>query len=589
MRSKAESNWTRREWMSASVGAAAWAPRAPSVRPPNVLLILTDDQGYGDLSCHGNPYVRTPNLDRLAKESVEFGRFYVSPVCAPTRSSLLTGRYNLRCGVYGVTRGFETMWSDETTLAEALRGAGYRTGMFGKWHLGEHYPYVPHAQGFEEFIGFRTGHWLNYFDSLLERNGKPYPTQGYISDVFTNEAIRFLETNRREPFFLYVAYNAPHSPYQAPDAYAQRFRNRDLPDDTAVVYAMVENLDDNVGRLLRKLDELRLAGDTIVIFLTDNGPNGRRFNAGLRASKGSVYEGGIRAPFFLRWPAKLRGGTRLDTMAAHIDVYPTILDLCGVKPPSGKPIDGLSLRPLLEGRTAGWPDRMLFTHRAPAQNPSAPYPGAVRTQRFNLINGKELYEIASDPGEQHDISAQHPDVVRKLRAAYESWFEAAARECGFTRKPIPVGYREENPVVLPAPQSYFGGGLRYYGRAGFAHDWITGWTRLEDSAYWDIDVVQPGSYEITLAYACPAEDKGSRIAVSVGDAVLESKIERPTSMDPVPNRNLVSGAHYIDLPWERLPMGRAALQKGRTRLVVRALSKPGASVMDLKSATLRLL
>ena len=253
---------SRREWCAATA-AGALTPRAarPAARRPNVVLVMTDDQGYGDLSCHGNPHLRTPNIDAFAKQSVEFNRFYVSPVCAPTRSSLLTGRYNLRCGVYGVTTGFETMRTEEVTLAEALRGAGYRTALFGKWHLGEHYPYVPHAQGFDEFVGFRTGHWLNYFDPPLERNGKPIRGRGFITDVFTDEATAFMERNRERPFFLYLAYNAPHSPFQVPDRYYERFRNnKELAPETAVVYGMVENLDENIGRLLRRVDELELAG-----------------------------------------------------------------------------------------------------------------------------------------------------------------------------------------------------------------------------------------------------------------------------------------------------------------------------------------
>jgi arylsulfatase A len=575
---------TRRDWLKTAAAAPAVVDGA-SPRRPNVVLIMSDDQGYGDLSCHGNPYLRTPVLDGLARQSVEFTRFYVSPVCAPTRSSLLTGRYNLRCGVYGVTTGYETMRSEEVTVAEALRAAGYRTGLVGKWHLGEHYPYVPHGQGFDEFIGFRTGHWPNYFDPALERNGTPIRTRGYITDVFTDEAIRFVERNRKEPFFLYLAYNAPHSPYQVPQTFLERFRDPALSRETAIVYGMIENLDRNVGRLLAKLDERQLAEDTIVIFLTDNGPNGQRFNAGLRGTKGSVYEGGVRAPFLIRWPGKLRPGRR-DNLSAHVDVYPTLLDLCGVRRPDGPPIDGMSLRPVLEERTGERPERMLFTHRETARDPAATYPGAVRTQRFNLVNGTELYEIPSDPGERRNVAARYSEKVAELRAAYERWYEQAARECGFARKPIPVGYAAENPVVLPAPQSYFDGSLRFHGRNGYAHDWISGWTRVSDSVWWELDVVEAGAYDINLRYACRASDVGSRIAVEAGGARLEAAIEEATGTDPVPDHNLIPGSHYIELPWRTLAVGRAALSRGRTRLRVRAISKPGAAVMELKSVSL---
>ncbi|MBI3279424.1 MAG: arylsulfatase [Acidobacteria bacterium] len=569
--------------LAAVPGVAAAAKR------PNVLLIMSDDQGWGDLSSHGNPDLKTPEMDRLASQGTELTRFYVSPVCAPTRSSLLTGRYNVRCGVHGVTWGMETMATDETTIAEALRPAGYRTALIGKWHLGEHYPYVPHGQGFDEFIGFRTGHWNKYFDTQLERNGKPYPTKGFITDALTDEAIRFLEQKRRDPFFLYLAYNAPHSPYQAPERNWRRFHDKGMPMELSAIYGMVENLDANIGRLLGRLDALGLAQDTIVIFLTDNGPNGKRYTSGLRGQKGAVYEGGVRAPFFIRWPGRVKAGGKVETIAAHIDVYPTVLDLCGVPPPKGRPIDGRSLRPLLEGRASGWPDRAIFTHRETAKRPEAMYPGAVRTQRFNLVDGTELYEIPTDPGEQHDVSARYPEKVRELRALYEDWFQTAIAERGFHRYPIPVGYDEENPVVLPAPQSYFSGSIKFHNDSGFAHDWLTAWTQLEDRIHWELDVVRGGAYDIGVRYLCPAGATGSVVELSMGGKTAEAKVAEATDMSPAPNHNLVPVKHYNNMRWGTLRFGHVEVPRGRTRLELRARSKPGPAVMDVKEAVLRRL
>jgi arylsulfatase A len=580
-------NISRRDWMTTVTGTALYPALAGE--PPNVVLILTDDQGYGDLGIHGNPYLKTPNLDKLASQGVELTRFYVSPVCAPTRSALLTGRYNLRCGVYGVTEGRETMRTEETTIAEALRGAGYRTGLFGKWHLGEHYPYVPHAQGFDEFVGFRTGHWTNYFDTMLERNGKPLQTKGYITDFFTDESIRFMERNQDRPFFLYAAYNAPHAPFQVPERYLAPYKSMSIPEQVAAVYAMVANLDENVGRLLAALERLRLAQNTIVVFLTDNGPNGQRYNAGLRAAKGSVYEGGVRVPFFIRWPGRLQAGRRVDTIAAHIDLYPTLLEMCGASMPKGLPIDGRSILPLLEGKAQNWPDRMLFTHREGKDNPSSTYPGAVRTERFNLVNGKELYEIPADPGEQNNVAVKYPQKVKELRAAYEAWYEVAGRECGFVRKPIPVGYAEENPVSLPAPQSYFHGDLKFFAGSGFAHDWITNWKKVDDWVHWDVDVVHAGRCEVTLSYLCPKEDLGSRIAVSVGEARVEAAIAEPTSMTPKPARDVIPRSETREMHWGSLPLGTLTLPAGKSQLAVRALTRAGGAVMDLKSVSLRRL
>jgi arylsulfatase A len=551
---------------------------------PNVILIMTDDQGYGDLSCHGNTQIRTPNLDLLAGQGAEFTRFYVSPVCAPTRAALMTGRYNIRCGVHGVTGGRETMATDEVTVAETLRDAGYRTALIGKWHLGELYPYVPHGQGFDEFVGMRTGHWNNYFDSLIEKNGKPYRTKGYIADALTEEAMRFVQQDRGRPFFLYLAYNTPHSPFQAPETLFQRFVSRGMSRQLASVYAMVENLDDNIGRLLAHVEELGLARDTILIFLTDNGPAGDRYNAGLRGRKASVYEGGVRVPFFIRWPGRIPAGKKIGTIAAHIDVRPTLLDLCGVKAAAGRPMDGMSLRPLLEGKSAGWPDRPIFTHSERPRNETALYPGAIRTQRFNLVNGKELYEIPADPGEKNDVSAKYPEKAAELRGRYEDWFRTVLAERGFRRYPLPVGHPEENPAYLPATQAQLGGNLQYHGKAGYAHDWIEGWDRIEDEVAWDIEIARPGNYAVSLEYLCGADDLGAEIEIGVGGKTARAGIKQATPLEPKPDRNLVPGTHYITMNWARLPFGPLALPAGRTRLIVRALKKPGRTVMQLKAA-----
>src|SRR5262245_53285222 len=330
------------------------ADRSAAAGRPNVLLILTDDQGYGDFSRHGNPHLQTPELDRFSEGAVRFERFFVSPLCAPTRAALLTGRYSQRTGVWGVTHSKEAMRPEEVTLAEALRAAGYRTGCFGKWHNGEQYPYTPGGQGFDEFFGFHNGHWNNYFDAELLRGTKFEKTRGYITDVLTDEALRFLDKNRSNPFFCYVAYTAPHSPFQVPDKYFNTYKKKGLDDTLACVYGMCANIDDNVGRLLSKLDQLKLRDNTIVLFLTDNGANTDRYNAGMRGRKGSVHEGGSRVPLFVQWPGHLKARV-VQEIAAHIDLYPTLLDLCGVTAPKGPPVDGVSLRPLLEGKSAKWP------------------------------------------------------------------------------------------------------------------------------------------------------------------------------------------------------------------------------------------
>ncbi|MFN7921093.1 MAG: arylsulfatase [Bryobacteraceae bacterium] len=559
---------TRRNFLAAPAVLAAQARR------PNVVLIMTDDQGYGDLSCHGNPHVKTPNVDRLAAQGTEFTRFTVSPVCAPTRASLMTGRYAMRCGVHGVTAGRETMHRDEITLGKAMQGAGYRTALVGKWHLGENYPYVPHAMGFDEFTGFRLGHWSRYFDSPTERNGKPANLKGYVSDALTDEALRFIEANRLRPYFLYLAYNAPHSPYQVPDKYFDRFRGL-KDDELAAIYGMVENLDDNIGRVLGALDD-----NTIVIYLQDNGPQTDRFNGGLRGRKGQVYEGGTRSPFFIKWPGRISAGKKVAAIAGHIDVYPTVLDLCGVTPPAGKPIDGVSLRPMLEGKSA--PGRMIFSHADHQPDPLKPYPGAVRTQRFKMVNGAELYDLEADPGERNNLAAANPDELKRLNTAYDAWFRDVTHGFRTGHPPIPAGYAEENPAVLSAPQAKLEGGTRFFAKSGFAHDFITGWEQTGAKASWEIEVVSGGRYELVIEYLAAPAHEGQNLQVRVGNESLEARIDKATPAEPniLPERSEHRTA-APDMNWATLRFGRMPLEPGIKQLTIEG------KMLHLKSVRLR--
>ncbi len=576
-------------------------------RKPNVLLILTDDQGYGDFSLHGNPHLKTPNLDKLALGGVRFERFYVNSFCSPTRAALLTGRYPLRCGVWGVTHNKEAMRPEEVTLAEALRTAGYRTGCFGKWHNGEQFPYTPPGQGFDEFLGFHNGHINNYFDSELIRGAQPTPTRGYITDVLTDEAMRFVRANRNRPFLCYLAYNAPHSPFQVPNRYFDKFKAKGLDDAVAAFYGMCENIDDNVGRLLAVLDETGLARDTIVLFLTDNGGTAgvKLYNAGMRGGKVSVHEGGCRVPLFVRWPAKLAKPRVVQQIASHIDIYPTLLDLCGVPRPAGPPIDGVSLRPLLEGRESAWPERVLFTHNPISETNR--YPGAVRTQRYRLVReirgpgggskakpndagalAWQLYDMEADPGETRDLS-QQSEVVGRLSRLYEDWLDDVSRG-GLRRFPIPVGYAEENPVTLHAPQAYFNGRLRFFAGPGFAHDWLTGWTDAASKVWFEIDVLRAGDYDVALRYACPAADAGSKIRATTGNASLDAVVTATEApVIPLPHRDEVGRERCVNRQWGTLKLGRMMLPAGRNTLTIEAVSRPGGQVMELKGLVLTCL
>jgi len=576
-------------WLSAALAClclAAGTTRAEPARP-NVLLVLADDMGYGDLGVHGTPHIETPRLDRLAAESVRFERFFVTPLCAPTRAALLTGRYALRTGVWGVTQQQETMSPDEVTLAEALRGAGYRTGCFGKWHNGELYPTSAPGQGFDECLGFAGGHLNGYFDARLMRGATPEPTTGYIADVLTDAAIDFMERHRDRPFFCYVPFNTPHTPLQAPDREFAAAKAKGLSDADAAYDAMCANLDANVGRLLDAVDRLQLAPDTIVLFLSDNGGARRHaFNAGMKGFKGGLDEGGSRVPLFIRWPGRLGPPRAVPQIAAVIDLYPTLLDLCGVPPPPGPPVDGISLRPLLEGRPVAAPERLLFTNHS-----GRPEAGAVRSPRYRLVweEGRwRLYDMRADPGQESDVAAAHPDEVARLRAAYEAWFADVTTGFSRTPRPLPVGHAEHDPVVLPATLATFTGGIRFEPPPGFSHAWLTGWTDAADTIRFDLDVVTPGSYEVALRYACPEADAGAAVRVRAGDAVVGGTVPACAGRElPLPHRSTEKRDVFRDREWGVLALGRLRLERGPTRLTLEAADKPGASVMDLKEVVLR--
>jgi arylsulfatase A-like enzyme len=487
-----------------------------------VILILTDDQGYGDLGFHGNPKIKTPNLDKLARQSVRMKHFYVSPVCSPTRASLMTGRYNYRTGVVDTFVGRAMMYPDEVTLAEVLAAVGYRTGIFGKWHLGDCYPMRAIDQGFQEALVLRGGGigqpsdppgGSSYFDPILQHNGKQVEKKGYCSDVFTDAAIDFITRNRAGPFFCYLAFNCPHTPLQVPDQYLQLYSKLNLAHDQfpmvgnplpgkadqdmiARVYGMVTNIDDNLGRLFAALDKLGLAEDTIVIFLTDNGPQQVRWNAGLRMRKGSVYEGGVRVPCFIRWPAGLPSDRDVEPIAAHIDITPTLLDACGVAKPGNLKMDGRSLLPLWKGTKAPWPDRTLYFQWHRGDVPELYRAFAARGPKYRLVQPEavgdnfvldlkkvrfQLFDMSKDPYEMDDIADEHRDIVAAMKKGYEEWFKDVSGTRGFDPPRIHLGSPHENPTVLTRQDWR---GAKSVGPKGLGH--------------WEVHVEKAGKYDVTV-------------------------------------------------------------------------------------------
>lgn len=411
---------------------------------PNIVLIMPDDVGYGDFAFNGNPVIHTPALDKLAAESVRFANFHVSPTCAPTRSALMTGRHEFKNGVTHTIQDRERLTLKATTLAQFLKSAGYATGIFGKWHLGDEPDRWPDKRGFDEVFIHGTGGigqtfkdmtsgdvpGNSYFDPILLHNGKFEKTQGYCTDVFFNQAEKWIAaTKDRAPFFAYITPNAAHAPLDVPDAYYQKYAGK-VPDPVAKFYGMIENIDDNVGRLLAQLKASGLADNTLVIFLTDNGSaTGWKFyNAGMRAGKGTPYEGGTRVPSLWRWPAGFAGGVDCPALTAHIDIFPTLAEIVGVElsGPLGEQVEGRSLWPLLKNPQAAWPDRILVTHVGrwkTGQAEQSKYKAcSIRDARFALVDNRELYDLAADPGQKTNVIADHPEEVAKLRAAYDAWW-----------------------------------------------------------------------------------------------------------------------------------------------------------------------
>ena len=499
---------------------------------PNVILIITDDQGYGDLGYTGNSQIKTPIIDNFASKSLRFTNFYASPVCAPTRSSLMTGRYSLRTGMRDTYNGGATMASNEITIAEMLKQANYKTGLFGKWHLGDNYPCRPMDQGFDETLMHLAGGMgqvgdvttyfkkdSSYFDPVLWHNGKKESFSGYCSDIFTANAIKFIEKNKSNPFFCYLSFNAPHGPLQVPDRYYQMYKGIDPSveleknnpmhlkmteqdkEDARKVYGMVTNIDFNIGKVLQKLKELGIEENTIVIFMTDNGPQQLRYTAGLRDKKGSVYDGGTRVPFFLKFPSLTKESKAIETMAAHIDVLPTLSELCHVDLPKDRKIDGKSLVPLIKGEKVDWSNRSLFTYWT-RKYPELYNSMAIQKSGYKLVGQTdynatieqfELYNLKNDPYEQHNIVSGNIDIAKNLKKELDIIYQELILSENLTKQPlIVIGSEKENPLILNRNDADGTRGL---------------WDQEEIFGKWNVHIMK-GRYNFRFKFIKPMVAKG---------------------------------------------------------------------------------
>jgi arylsulfatase A-like enzyme len=530
-------------------------------RRPNIIFVLTDDQGYGDLGCHGNQAIRTPNLDRFHGQCVRFTDYHVGTTCAPTRCGLMTGHYCNSAGVWHTIGGRSLMREDEWTLPAALREAGYRTGHFGKWHLGDAHPLLPHERGFEVSVyhggggvGNTPDPWGNdYFDDTYFVNGVMKKFTGYCTDVFFGEAMKFIERHADEPFFCYLATNAPHGPHYVEKEYSDMYGGSTPHDERAKFYGMVTNIDENFGRLCARLDELGLTEDTVLVFMTDNGTAGGvetdadgfvqegpgTFNAHMRGQKGSPYEGGHRVPLFIRYPAGGIVGPRdVDALTSYVDFMPTLLELAEVEVPAGRSFHGRSLLPLIRGQADEyWAQRVTVADTQRVATPVQWRLSSAMKQKWRLVNGTELYDLAGDPGQRTNVADEHPDVVAEIRAGYEKWWAIVSEQ--FDRDvPFAIGDTDETVRLTTHDirnETAITAWHQYHVRTGLA---VSGW--------WEIDVRKAGRYAFELRRW--PEEAGHAIAAGIeGDDVeWRRDIINPRRAD----RH--SGGTALDIRWAQL-------------------------------------
>ena len=588
---------------------------------PNVVVILSDDQGWGDLSLNGNTNLSTPNIDSLAKNGVTFDRFYVCPVCSPTRAEFLTGRYHPHSNVYSTSAGGERMDLDEVTIADTFKAAGYATGAFGKWHNGMQYPYHPNGRGFDEFYGFCSGHWAEYYSPQLEHNGRLVKGDGFVIDDFTNHAIEFIrkQTAAEKPFFAYLPYNTPHSPMQVPDEFWNRFKDKDLAmrhrgprnsvekkngtkgtgkgngtakgkpkrkignkEDvlfTKAALAMCENIDWNVGRIVEELRRLEILDNTIVIYFADNGPNSNRWNGDMKGRKGSTDEGGVRSPLVVHWPGKVVAGARVTELGAAIDLLPTLADLADVELISDKPIEGLSLKPHLVNDPKSavaipWPDRTIFSH----WNKKV----STRNKRFRLDHVGKLFDIQNDPGQRTPVNAQFPDIAEKLKQQAAVWESTTVAEIDRTPQPFLLGHSSYRYTQLPARDGTASGEIKRSNRFPNC-SYFLNWTSTEEEVTWPVKVAAAGKYHVEMWYACKQENVGVELELSIGDVKTSAVVTEPHDPPLLGEQNdRYPRAEGFIKNFKPMLLGTVQLKPGESTLKLRATKIPGPKAIEFR-------
>ena len=553
---------------------------------PNILIILTDDQGWGDLSINGNTNLKTPNIDNIALNGASFERFYVSPVCSPTRAELLSGKFFVRSGVNGVTRGYERMNTDVKLISDFFKGKKYKTGAFGKWHNGSQPPYHPNNRGFDEFYGFTSGHWGNYFDPILEKNGKIIKTEGYINDVITNEAISFIKKSNK-PFLSFISYNTPHSPMQVPDKYSDgkeillrgRYSKRENIEKTKAAMGMIENIDENIGNVVRSLKEKGVYENTIIIFFSDNGPNGNRWNNDLKDRKGSTNEGGVRVPFFIQWPKNIKKGLKIKQISSVLDVFPTLLELTGNE--SLNDLDGISLKRYLDSPLLLDDERTIFSYwnnRISARN-----------NNYILDHENNLYDLVKDFSQYNPIEKDNNPHYQKLLNDKNEWLNKVVKpnKEQLKRRPFTINYNTAKYTHLPARDAEINGDLKrssIHANCSFIENWVN----TNDYIFWEIDVLEDGINNIELYYTLEKESVGTEIALEFENQIIKKTIDEFHDPNLVGfEEDKIERIESYTKDFKKIKIGKMSFKKGLSRLKLKTTKKVGKKSIDFRLLILK--
>ncbi len=567
------------------------------MRKPNIIIFLTDDQGYGDLSKTGNLNLHTPVIDKLELEGAKMDNFYTCPLCAPTRAELLTGRQFIKTGVHGVTKKMEYINLDETTIGNVFKQADYSTACFGKWHSGSLYPYHPNARGFDEFYGFCCGHWGYYFNTVMDHNGTEVRGNGYIIDDITDRAIDYINKNKEEPFLCYIAYNTPHSPYQVPDEFYDKFNNcelisrTDAPEEeddarTRVVMAMCENIDYNMGRVIDTLKDNSLEEDTIIMYLSDNGPAGKRFNSGLKGEKGGIDEGSVRTACSITWKNHIPSGITVEQLASTMDILPTMASLADIECKTNNIVDGIDLKPYLINREIALTERDIFALQVMREEQA--YKISVRDQKYRFLkNTGELFDIENDRGQKQNIAEKHPEITAKMLESCNK-FMGTYMPKDFDTRYLTIGYKEHPKSYLNAQDGEPTGDITWSSIHPNCSYFIN-WNNETDVIKWPVSVAESGKFKATLIYTCKEDSVGNIITVKSNEDSCSNALEKEFDPELDINLDRVERNESYTKAFAEQYIGEIYVEKGINNITLSGTKTGSTPICEVRTLLLEMI